>query len=248
MSVRRPYEWKKGKYTYKIVRMDKEEVDGKSVTWVGAFAYSHAKDENVFVGALRFKGENLVLARNLASFVEIYGGRIPVDQIPKVTVTFGNLVVNGKAAHVVSAHANYPKNVPDYVMWPPNTGHWSSRILPMTPLLFKHVSPLPLGEGQGVREIQLLSRPALTLTLSQRERGRIWPRSQLLVMSLNTDTALAAFFRPMRQVVFNRDLAVRHPRCRRAWDPQSQVHFRSSSRCRMTRSITLVRFSFCQPP
>jgi hypothetical protein len=114
VSVRRPYEWKKGKYTYKIVRMDKEEVDGKAVTWVGAFTYSHAKDENVFVGALRFKGENLVLAKELASFVEIYGGRIPVEQIPKVVVTFGNLKVNGKAARVVSAHAVYPENVPDY--------------------------------------------------------------------------------------------------------------------------------------
>jgi hypothetical protein len=114
VSVRCPYKWKKGKYTYKIVRMDKENVDGKPVIWVGAFAYSHAKDENVFVGALRFKGENLVLARQLASFIEIYGGRIPVVQIPKVTVTFGNLVVNGKAAQVVSAHAVYPNNVPDY--------------------------------------------------------------------------------------------------------------------------------------
>jgi hypothetical protein len=114
VSVRRSYEWQKGKYTYKIVRMDKEEVDGQPMTWVGAFVYSHAKNENVFVGALRFKGENLVLAKQVASFVEIYGGRIPVDQIPKVTVTFGNLVVKGKAAQVVSAHANYPKNVPDY--------------------------------------------------------------------------------------------------------------------------------------
>jgi hypothetical protein len=114
VSVRRPYEWKKGKYTYKIVRMDKEEVAGKPATWVGAFAYSHDKDEHVFVGALRFKGENLVLSRQLASFVEIYGGRIPLDQIPKLTVTFGNLVVNGKAARVVAAHAVYPNNVPDY--------------------------------------------------------------------------------------------------------------------------------------
>ena len=73
VSVRRPYEWKKGKYTYRLTRMDQEMIDGKPFTWVGAFVYSHEKDENVFVGALRFKGENLVLDRKVANFVEVYG-------------------------------------------------------------------------------------------------------------------------------------------------------------------------------
>jgi hypothetical protein len=114
VSVRRPYEWKKGKFTYKIVKMDKEESDGRPMTWVGAFVYSHNKDENVFVGALRFKAENLVLARAVASFVEIYGQRIPVAEIPKVTVTFGNLKVNGKPVKLAWADAIYPKKVPDY--------------------------------------------------------------------------------------------------------------------------------------
>ncbi len=114
VSVRRPYEWKKGKYTYKIVRMDREEIDGKPFTWVGVLIYSHDKNENVFVGALRFNGEDLVLARKVASFVEIYGRRIPVSDIPKLTVTFGNLRMNGKPVKVVSAVAVYPKRVPDY--------------------------------------------------------------------------------------------------------------------------------------
>ena len=114
VSVRRPYEWKKGKYTYKIVKMDREEVDGRPATWVGAFVYAHGRDENVFVGALRFKGENLVLGRMVASFVEIYGPRIPLSEIPKLTVTFGNLTVNGKPVKVARADAIYPKHVPDY--------------------------------------------------------------------------------------------------------------------------------------
>jgi hypothetical protein len=114
VSVRRPCEWKKGKYTYKVVRMDREEVDGKPFTWVGVLVYSHVKDENVFVGALRFPGENLVLARKVASFVEIYGHKIPLSEIPKLTVTFGNLKVNGKPVKVTSADAVYPKKVPDY--------------------------------------------------------------------------------------------------------------------------------------
>lgn len=114
VSVRRPYEWSKGKYTYRVVRMDREVVEGKPFTWVGAFLHSHTKDENLFVGALRFPGENLVLDKSLASFVEIYGPRIPVEEIPEVTVTFGNLRVNGETVENPSATAVYPKGVPDY--------------------------------------------------------------------------------------------------------------------------------------
>ena len=114
VSVRRPYEWSKGTYTYRVARMDEEIIDEKPHTWVGAFVYSHEKDENVFIGALRFKGEDLVLSRKVASFVEVYGHRIPVSEIPRVTVTFSNLKVNGKPVDVRAARAIYPKNVPDY--------------------------------------------------------------------------------------------------------------------------------------
>lgn len=114
VSVRRPYEWKKGKYTYRVVKMDKELVDGKPATWVGAFVYAHATDENIFIGALRFPGDNLVLKRQVASFVEVYGRRIPVADIPRVTVTFGNLQVNGEAVESPRVSAVYPKDVPDY--------------------------------------------------------------------------------------------------------------------------------------
>jgi hypothetical protein len=114
VSVRHPYAWKKGTYTYRVVKMDKEIVDGKPATWVGAFVYCHEKDENIFVGALRFKGEGLTLDRKIASFVEVYGRRIAVSEIPKVVVTFGNLKVNGEAVKVPPVEAIYPKGVPDY--------------------------------------------------------------------------------------------------------------------------------------
>ncbi len=114
VSVRRPYAWEKGKYTYRLSRMERETVDGKPHTWVGAFVESHAKGENVFVGALRFKGENLTLGRKVANFVEVYGKRKPVADIPGVTVTFGPPRVNGKAVDGATASAVYPKGVPDY--------------------------------------------------------------------------------------------------------------------------------------
>jgi hypothetical protein len=114
VSVRRAYAWKKGKYTYRLTRMDREMIDGTPHTWIGAFVYAHEKDENVFVGALRFKGEGLVLDRKVANFVEVYGRRRPVADIPRVTVTFGPPVVNGVAATKPTAEAVYPKAVPDY--------------------------------------------------------------------------------------------------------------------------------------
>lgn len=114
VSVRRPYEWKKGTYTYRLVRMDRVLHDGEPCTWVGAFVYSHAKDENVFIGALRFPGKDLVLSRKVASFVEIYGRRIPLERIPDVTVTLGNLKVNGGSVKEPGVVAVYPKDVPDY--------------------------------------------------------------------------------------------------------------------------------------
>ena len=114
VSVRRPYKWDKGTYTYQLVRMDRETVDGKPYTWVGAFVRSHERDENIFVGALRFKGEKLTLAKETANFVEIYGRRRPVADIPKVTITFGTPRVNGKTVEGATAKAVYPKGVPDY--------------------------------------------------------------------------------------------------------------------------------------
>ena len=116
VSVRRAYSWSPGKYTYRVVRMDQQKVQDKTATWVGAFVYSHAKDENIFVGALRFPADKLVLSRRLASFVEVYGRRLPVEKIPKVTVIFDNLRINGDAVAGPGVMAVYPKGVPDYAV------------------------------------------------------------------------------------------------------------------------------------
>ncbi len=113
VSVRRPYAWRKGTYTYQLVRMDREVVAGRPYTWVGAFVRSHELDENLFVGALRFPGDAPVLAAQVASFVEVYGPTIPVEEIPRATVTFGPLKVNGKAVAPRKVEAIYPRGVPD---------------------------------------------------------------------------------------------------------------------------------------
>ena len=114
VSVRRAFGWKKGKYTYRLSRMDQQTIDGKPYTWIGAFVYSHENDENLFVWRSRFKGENLILDRNVANFIEVYGRERPVTDIPKVTITFSPPVVNGVVAKASTAKAIYPKGVPDY--------------------------------------------------------------------------------------------------------------------------------------
>lgn len=68
----------------------------------------------------------MVLERKVANFVEIYGRKRPVADIPKVTVAFGPPVVNGKAAANLAAEAVYPKGrriTP--IRWR-RTGRWSS--------------------------------------------------------------------------------------------------------------------------
>ena len=113
VSVRRPYHWTRGTYTYRLVKMDQEIVGGKPHTWVGAFVYSKERDENVFIGALRFAADRLVLAAKTASFVEVYGRERPISEIPKLTVTFGTPRVNGQIKPA-GVKAVYPKGVPDY--------------------------------------------------------------------------------------------------------------------------------------
>ena len=94
--------------------MDRKHGRWQPCTWVGAVVYLARTRREHFRRRPSISGENLVLAGKLASFVEIYGRLIPVEQIPKVTVTFGNLRVNGTPVDKPSATAVYPKGVPDY--------------------------------------------------------------------------------------------------------------------------------------
>ena len=119
ISVRAPYQWKKGRYTYRIVKMDRDEVNGEKGTWVGSFVYSHARHENAFIGALWFKGEDLVLDKSIASFVEIYGETIPVSDIPTVQIRYENLNVNGQPITNPGVSGSFDNGIPDVadVQW-----------------------------------------------------------------------------------------------------------------------------------
>jgi len=66
----------------------------------------------------------------VANFVEVYGRRRPVADIPRVTVTFGPLVVNGKAPKNPTAEAIYPKGCRITPIRWRRTARWSSRSAP----------------------------------------------------------------------------------------------------------------------
>jgi hypothetical protein len=116
VSVRPPFQWRKGKYRFHIKRMDSELVNGKPTTWVGCFVESLEKGEHFFAGAIRFDGNELRLTGSFTSFVEICG---PEDlekshRFSEFQLAFGDLKINGKTPSVEALDAVYPPGVPGY--------------------------------------------------------------------------------------------------------------------------------------
>ncbi len=107
-SVRRPFAWTKGTYTWQIVKGKTETTGGQTNTWF----HCEVKDSNgaIFpVGSLRFEGSDFTFWEKNSAFVEVYStAKIPRSGIPKVNVTFGWPRLNGKPAPLKRASAYYP--------------------------------------------------------------------------------------------------------------------------------------------
>lgn len=107
-SVRRPYAWGRGTYTYSIVKGDVETGDEGSHAWFHCLVRSHASGMTTYIGSLRFEGEDFKFWNRHATFVEVYStSKIPHSGIPKVKVTFGYPRINGKRAPLTGASAHY---------------------------------------------------------------------------------------------------------------------------------------------
>ena len=107
-SVRRPFAWTKGTYTYCIEKGEGEEVNGKACTWFHCRVKS-AQGAVHEVGSLRFEGTDFTFWARHSAFVEVYGtAKIPHSGIPKVNVTFGWPRLNGQKAVVKKTSAYYP--------------------------------------------------------------------------------------------------------------------------------------------
>ncbi|MBA4191578.1 MAG: hypothetical protein C0467_26665 [Planctomycetaceae bacterium] len=107
-SVRRPFAWTKGTYTYEIVKDATEKKDGKPHTWFRCQVKDAAGKAHP-VGSIRFEGDDFTFWDRHSAFVEVYStSKIPASNIPKVNVTFGWPRINGKKVEVKKASAYYP--------------------------------------------------------------------------------------------------------------------------------------------
>jgi hypothetical protein len=107
-SVRRPFAWTRGAYTYRIQKGPTEIADGKTNTW---FACSVRSDDGSVreIGSLRFEGADFTFWAKHSAFVEVYStAKIPHSNIPKVNITFGCPRLNGQKAALKNASAYYP--------------------------------------------------------------------------------------------------------------------------------------------
>lgn len=107
-SVRRPFAWTKGTYTYSIQKGKIETRDGKKHTWFDCVVTSRMDGSKTPIGSLRFEGSDFTFWPRHAAFVEIYATeKIPKSGIPKCVVTFGYPRINGKGPGIKSALASY---------------------------------------------------------------------------------------------------------------------------------------------
>lgn len=111
-SVRRPYRWTAGRYTYELCKLDFEKKDDAEYSWVGAFVTNHQTKERTFIGALRFPGRTLKFWNRNSAFVEIYGtsrlGQPAIADLPPLEVRFGQIRVNGQTVKPTRLHVHYP--------------------------------------------------------------------------------------------------------------------------------------------
>ncbi|MGC4006676.1 MAG: hypothetical protein QM811_27555 [Pirellulales bacterium] len=107
-SVRRPFVWGKGTYTYTIVKGETETDGDKKNTWFHCrIKLPDGKTHEV--GALRFEGETFQYWNKHSAFVEVYStAKIPRSNIPAIHVTFGMPRINGAPIPLKKAHAYYP--------------------------------------------------------------------------------------------------------------------------------------------
>lgn len=107
-SVRRPFAWTKGTYTYQIAKAKTETTDGKTNTWF-ACRVRTSDGQTCEVGSLRFEGNDFTFWARHAAFVEVYSTeKIARSEIPEVRVTFGYPRLNGRPPKFKSARVNHP--------------------------------------------------------------------------------------------------------------------------------------------
>lgn len=107
-SVRRPYSWTRGTYTFCIVKREAAKVNEVDGTWFECVVRDSAGIETS-VGRIFFEGTDFTFWERHSAFVEVYStAKIPRSGIPKVNVAFGWPRLNGQKVALKGASAYYP--------------------------------------------------------------------------------------------------------------------------------------------
>lgn len=105
VSVRRPYHWGEGTYTFSVVA--EEPDDGGR--WFSLHVTDHSADEKIWVGSLRFPGEDSQIEYTCFTTIEVYGRPVRPIDIPYWKVTVEPPVADGRQAYL--SRTRYPDNV-----------------------------------------------------------------------------------------------------------------------------------------
>lgn len=111
IGVRSPYQWSSGKYTIIVSKLESEEKDPK-YSWIQLFIHSEKDGTLQSIGAMKFPSQPLILSESIASFIEIFSLPASDVKLPRMTVIFSNLLVNGKTPKA-KATAEFGEKIPD---------------------------------------------------------------------------------------------------------------------------------------
>lgn len=107
-SIRYPFKWTAGTYTYSIVKDETVQFKDAPHTWFRCVLTSHKDNRTIEAGRLLFEGDRFSFWNANAAFMEIYATeKESASDIPTVTVDFAYPRINGKKPPLNVASANY---------------------------------------------------------------------------------------------------------------------------------------------
>ena len=104
-SVRCPFIWTKGTYTFSLVKNGTIDFKNQPHTWV-SYEITDKSNAKVYkMGRLLFEGNSIIISQFVVAFVEIYGGEQSTKSIPEVNITFGCPIINNQETPLMKVYA-----------------------------------------------------------------------------------------------------------------------------------------------
>lgn len=115
ISVRNKFHWKKGRYCMTLFSTNKHVLVNDTIcTFVGMKIYSYENNITQLAGYLAFPGKTLRLDKNLAIFVELYGDKTSISQVPQCKIEFSNFKLNQQLMYPKNIIAFYERKYPQW--------------------------------------------------------------------------------------------------------------------------------------